>query len=220
MLPKDIGFQGLRIDAPDIICITETGEFLIDSLSGGMLATIEMVALVFARSLAADATGNRFVVTMDEPENHLHPAMQRTLLTSSVNAFPQVQFIVATHSPYIVASSLNSNVYALRYEEVSVIDDGREAPNRPLASKERRVTCVRVSSKNSLLNPPDVVREVLGVPVTMPMWAENELGLLTEKYKSVPFDAETLEALRTDMEVAGLESLFPDAALRLAREND
>ncbi|MFL1399228.1 AAA family ATPase, partial [Acinetobacter baumannii] len=45
---------------------------------------------------------DEFVVTIDEPENHLHPSMQRSLLNDFVKAFPKAQFIVVTHSPFIV----------------------------------------------------------------------------------------------------------------------
>ncbi|MGQ0518664.1 AAA family ATPase, partial [Bacillus sp. D-CC] len=63
-----------------------------------------------------------FVVTIDEPENHLHPSMQRSLLNDFVKAFPKAQFIVVTHSPFIVSSIRESNVYALKHEKNNVSD--------------------------------------------------------------------------------------------------
>ena len=56
-----------------------------------------------------------FIVTLDEPENHLHPEMQQQFLPSFLQAFPQAQFVVGTHSPLIVNSEPNSNVYMLDY---------------------------------------------------------------------------------------------------------
>lgn len=52
------------------------------------------------------------IVILDEPETHLHPRWQRTVLPSiakSVSAWtaesaPNVQFLVATHSPLVLAS--------------------------------------------------------------------------------------------------------------------
>ena len=52
------------------------------------------------------------IVLIDEPETHLHPRWQRTVLPSVANAVenwnpehrPEVQFIVATHSPLVLAS--------------------------------------------------------------------------------------------------------------------
>jgi hypothetical protein len=52
------------------------------------------------------------IVLIDEPETHLHPRWQRTVLPSVAKAVenwkpehrPDVQFIVATHSPLVLAS--------------------------------------------------------------------------------------------------------------------
>ena len=54
----------------------------------------------------------QIVVLIDEPETHLHPRWQRTVLPSLASAVrswhptyaPKVQFVVATHSPLILAS--------------------------------------------------------------------------------------------------------------------
>ena len=45
------------------------------------------------------------VVIIDEIEQHLHPKWQSKILPSLEKNFPQVQFIVATHSPLVVSSS-------------------------------------------------------------------------------------------------------------------
>lgn len=55
----------------------------------------------------------KFVIILDEPENHLHPELQRTLLPNLLNAFPNVQFIIATHNPFVISSVDKSQVYVL-----------------------------------------------------------------------------------------------------------
>lgn len=47
----------------------------------------------------------RGVVLIDELESHLHPAWQRKIADWLRDVFPKIQFIVATHSPLIVAGS-------------------------------------------------------------------------------------------------------------------
>lgn len=55
---------------------------------------------------------DRFVILFDEPETHLHPRWQRTILPSMLAAVDslrakagaQVQLVVATHSPLVAAS--------------------------------------------------------------------------------------------------------------------
>lgn len=224
ILPKDIGFHGLRVDAPDIVVSTETGEFLVDALSGGLTAVIEMAALIYTRSMMPDVKSGRYVVTIDEPENHLHPAMQRTILPLLVDAFPNVQFIVATHSPFIVASRSDSIIYALKYETVEVREEewetGVERPEvvvRP--HKSRRVECIRLDNANLAASPSEILRDVLGVPVTFPLWVEDRLEQLVDRYRQRSFSSDTLADLRRDVEAAGLTEMFPDAVLNLGRTN-
>jgi predicted ATP-binding protein involved in virulence len=42
------------------------------------------------------------IVLIDEIDLHLHPMWQKEILQALVNTFPSLQFIVTTHSPYIV----------------------------------------------------------------------------------------------------------------------
>ena len=56
-------------------------------------------------------------MTFDEPENHLHPSMQKSFLPNVIAAFPSVQIIAVTHSPFIISALQDSAVYVLRYED-------------------------------------------------------------------------------------------------------
>lgn len=47
------------------------------------------------------------IVMIDEVDLHLHPEWQRRVLADLLRVFPQAQFIVTTHSPYIVESINN-----------------------------------------------------------------------------------------------------------------
>jgi hypothetical protein len=47
------------------------------------------------------------VVLIDEPEEHLHLELQEQVLPLLTRLFPNVQFIVATHSPAVIASIRN-----------------------------------------------------------------------------------------------------------------
>jgi hypothetical protein len=153
VLPESLGFITVAIRPPDVVLITRTGEFLIDAASGGITTIIEIAALIYAKSISAEVAGKRFVVTIDEPENHLHPSLQRSLFPNLIRAFPKVQFIAATHSPFVVSSLKNSNVYVLRYqnaEGASTTDERRVGaqsvgPQYPSASMRHN------SSHNSTL---------------------------------------------------------------------
>ena len=53
------------------------------------------------------------VVLIDELETHLHIELQRKILPFLTKFFPNIQFIVSTHSPYIVTSISNAVIYDL-----------------------------------------------------------------------------------------------------------
>lgn len=95
ILPDSLGFIDLAIKPPEVVMITRSGAFLIDAVSGGVSTLIENAALIYSCSIQSNMAGKRFVVTFDEPENHLHPALQRELFPKLTSAFPQVQFITA-----------------------------------------------------------------------------------------------------------------------------
>lgn len=63
-----------------------------------------------AAELLGKAPEKRFVILIDEPETHLHPRWQRTILQSVITAVKglvgedEPQVIVATHGPLILAS--------------------------------------------------------------------------------------------------------------------
>jgi predicted ATPase len=59
---------------------------------------------------ASDLTG---IVIIDELEQHLHPRWQRTILPQLRALFPQLQFIVATHSPLVASSCPDVAVHRL-----------------------------------------------------------------------------------------------------------
>lgn len=93
LLPESLGFYNINMQNGKIVLLTSSGEFLLDSVSGGIGALIELAWQLYMY----DEDGE-FVVVIDEIENHLHPTMQRNILPNLLRAFPKVQFIVTTHS--------------------------------------------------------------------------------------------------------------------------
>ncbi|MCM1539791.1 MAG: AAA family ATPase, partial [Blautia sp.] len=53
------------------------------------------------------------IVLIDEIELHLHISWQKRVLPFLTKAFPNVQFIIATHSPFVVSSIESAVVYDL-----------------------------------------------------------------------------------------------------------
>jgi predicted ATP-binding protein involved in virulence len=53
------------------------------------------------------------IVLLDEPETHLHIKAQYEVLPILTEFFPNVQFIVATHSPAVISSIKNTTIFDL-----------------------------------------------------------------------------------------------------------
>lgn len=53
------------------------------------------------------------IVLIDEIDTHLHLALQKKILELLITFFPNIQFIVSTHSPFIVNSLDNAVIYDL-----------------------------------------------------------------------------------------------------------
>lgn len=52
------------------------------------------------------------IVLIDEIDSNLHPKWQWKIVDSITKIFPKVQFIAATHSPIIVSSCKNANIFS------------------------------------------------------------------------------------------------------------
>ena len=57
------------------------------------------------------------IVLVDEIETHLHVELQKRILPFLTRVFPNVQFIVATHSPFVINSLDNAIIYDLESNE-------------------------------------------------------------------------------------------------------
>ncbi|MEA3315054.1 MAG: AAA family ATPase [Campylobacterota bacterium] len=58
------------------------------------------------------------VVLIDEIETHLHVELQKKVLPFLVSFFPKVQFIVTTHSPFVLSSLSNAIICDLEKREI------------------------------------------------------------------------------------------------------
>lgn len=210
MLPENLGFRDLSIRVTDVVLETSSGNFIIDAASGGVMSLIDIAWQIYTFSKTSQAlNATTFTVVMDEPENHLHPSMQRILLANLLQAFPTAQFIVATHSPFMVSSVQDSSVYALRYTSVS-----RNSTDEDLDDENQLLKLVyseKLDVINRAGNAAEILRDVLGVPVTIPLWVENQLNTLVAEYRNREISVESLSELRERMTVLGFGEMYPTA---------
>ena len=196
ILPPSLGFTRISIRLPEVVLVTRSGDFSLDAVSGGLSSLIDLAWQIFVYSPAEQ----EFVVTIDEPENHLHPELQRTVLPNLVKAFPKVQFICASHNPFIVTSVPNANVYVLRYgAERRVYSDFLELMDRSGSSNE-------------------ILRDVLGVSSSSPLWVQQELAKIEASLEQEELTEESIVRLQERLAQAGLQRFLPTSLAKLARD--
>lgn len=97
-------------------------------LSDGYSAAIMIVSDLLMRmdqnwlvNNTTQSTALEGIVLIDEIETHLHLSLQRKILPFLTRLFPNIQFIVSTHSPFVVNSIDNAVIYDLE-NHITVTD--------------------------------------------------------------------------------------------------
>ncbi len=116
------GYTNLRIELnPSRMLITNDKDvdLRIDQLSGGYKAILSVVADIAKRlSMANPNSENPLeeeaVILIDELDLHLHPNWQKTIVDDLKRCFPNCQFIISTHSPFIIQSLKANELFDIR----------------------------------------------------------------------------------------------------------
>ena len=102
----------------------ETFDF--NTASDGFSAMLDIIVDLMIRMQSPEKRVTEFlkpgIVLIDEAENHLHLELQRRVLRTLTTLFPNIQFIVTTHSPFVLNSIENATIYDL--ENKTLIQDG------------------------------------------------------------------------------------------------
>ena len=112
-----VSLEFIRSDYEFYIKLSNDRRVTFDTLSEGFSALLSILMDLFTRidlirkqvkDFAYNPCG---IVLIDEPETHLHLQLQEQVLPLLTNLFPNIQFIVATHSPAVVASIKKVTVF-------------------------------------------------------------------------------------------------------------
>lgn len=87
-----------------------TGERTFLSLAGDLARRLSMIS-----SHSKEARLGNAIVLIDEIELHLHPRWQRKIMPWLMEAFPNCQFVVTTHSPQVVGEIGASHLRVLEF---------------------------------------------------------------------------------------------------------
>ena len=110
------GFTILQNDKPP---------FTFQTLSAGYRAIFDVYAELLMRTEYFDVMPDELtgVVFIDEVDSHLHVSLQRIILPFFTESFPKIQFIVTTHSPFVLMSSSEENTLVYDLEKKGITDD-------------------------------------------------------------------------------------------------
>lgn len=163
ILPN-VTFKEINSDG-QVIFNTEDGlESPLSELSDGYRSVIAWSANLVQHMFDAhvhlpDKTQGTGVVVIDEIDVHLHPGAQRKVITHLRELFPNIQFILSSHSPF-VAQSLKQN-------EIFRLDRDKE-------QKQTVIRSVEVSFEGWRVDQI-LTTDAFGLETTRDIKTENEL---------------------------------------------
>lgn len=101
--------------------VTRSKSFKFTELSDGFTAILDIVADLILKMQPTGSLSSEFnkpgIVLIDEVETHLHLQLQKAVLPMLTTLFPNIQFIVTTHSPFVLSSLANATAYDLEHQE-------------------------------------------------------------------------------------------------------
>lgn len=100
------------------------------------------------------------VVLMDEIDLHLHPQWQHTVVPALLATFPNLQFIITTHSPQVVSGIDKKHVFIIENGKIakntpetygkdanSILNQVFKTDERPSVIKQKLLTCAELLDK-------------------------------------------------------------------------
>ena len=135
-------------------------EFKFTQTSDGFAAILDIVADLILKMQTPDNLTRVYqkkgIVLIDEVETHLHLELQKVIMPILTKVFPNIQFIITTHSPFVLNSLDNAVAFDLEHREV--IDELTQYSYEALAegyfgvSSESSYTEMQLDSLKNLLN--------------------------------------------------------------------
>lgn len=173
--------------------------YRIEQLSDGYRMTLAMVMDIARRMAQANPDKKNIleseaIVLIDEVDLHLHPKWQQTILPDLMRTFPNVQFIVTTHSPQVLSTIHRESIRLLGKDS-----NGRDVAVMPMAESYGEISS-------------DVLESIMHVNPQPPVAERAKLECLTEWVDQGLYDTPEATSL-----FAELKTVFGDAHPQLQR---
>ncbi len=141
----------------------------VNQLSDGEKCLIAMIGdlarrLAIANPVRGNPLEGRGIALIDEIDLHLHPKWQRAIVPKLRQVFPNIQFILSTHSPHVITHVEPEMLFLLSQSEEGI------QVNRPTASYGKNVD--------------RILEDLMGLITTRPDEIKHELDTLYETINS------------------------------------
>ena len=137
-------------------------KFGFNELSDGYSAILDIIADLIMKMQSQNSLTRAYekegIVLIDEIETHLHLKLQRLILPMLTKIFPNIQFIVTTHSPFVLSSL--DNAIAFDLEKRTRLENLTEYSYEALAEGYFKVE----TESNFLLTKLDRFKELAAIP--------------------------------------------------------
>lgn len=151
----------------------KSGEHIFfNNLSDGYRNMVAMVADIAHRASRLNphhedkaATQTQGIVLIDEIDLHLHPKWQRHVVRDLKQAFPQIQFIATTHSPFIVQS----------LEPGEVIDLNQDTHPDKVKLAPSNIAAPGPADRHSDRSIEDITEEIMGIELPQRSQRQQEM---------------------------------------------
>lgn len=193
LLPDAFGFSHFGGQGAFGLITREGKNFPVQTLSAGVSS---MVLIAWIATLLSKTSPGACLL-IDEPENHLHPEMQRGFIDTLVRHCPNLQFVIATHSPLLANGHKDSQIYAFSRQQGRFV-------------VEQLQDLVKAGTAESFLS-------AMGVEFPGPPWVEQALNEAYQQFARDRISAESIEEFENSLMAQGLGDFVPKSILKAIR---
>ena len=208
------GYTNLHIQRdPRAILVEKDGEsFKFDQLSDGEKCYITLIGDIARKIAMANPYMNNPVnaegiVFIDEVDLHLHPSWQQDVIKNLENAFRNVQFIITTHSPFVVSSteiSDSSNILTVDNGTITELSyDAYGAQVQDVLSRVFELGTLRnkdvqqhIDELWNILSEPNYNRELFNKKL---QWLQNRLSPTDNEFVKLKLEQALLDKQRNEV---------------------
>lgn len=186
-----------------LIELKKEGVVRFNDLSDGFRNMVAMIADITHRCAKLNphlgenvAKQTRGIIMIDELDLHLHPKWQRRVIPDLRTAFPEIQFITTTHSPFIIQSAYEGEIIDL---------DNIPLPNTVVIT-DSSAAAPGPSETHVGKSIEDIVETIMGIPIPQRSERYQDMYHAAQKYYTILKEGENAtedekEKLKNDLDI-------------------